>query len=201
MNNDKKRCPHCASSVLTIAGKSRLGDPKFRCETCKRLFQEGVKHRPLWTPEEDELLLKLGQCPNLESLWNAHAKINKWPQRTKAGLIARLGRLQASRYEQENGWMTRSQLLKALGLSESSAFCFSNWVANGLPIHKEENGYHRVFLGDFVRWCLSPEGIDIASKFLSKNKSVANWFLNAIAQWQNEPNPLRVKSQKAKKHC
>lgn len=184
-------CPHCNSTIIIKKGKSREGNPRFRCESCKRLFQEGVKRRPVWTGAEDELLLRIGQSPYLEKQWNAHAKANKWPQRTKAGLLARLEKLQASRYEEGNGWLTRSQLLKALGLNKSSAFSFSNWVANGLPVCKEENGYHRVFLGDFVRWCLSPKGIDIAAKFLSRNKSVAAWFLAAVAEWQNEPNPLQ----------
>lgn len=190
------KCPHCGSSVISTRGKSRDGQPRFKCGECDRLFQEGVKHRPIWTPEEDELLLKLGQSPELEQIWNGYARVNKWPSRTHKALIARLERLGSSRYEQGNGWLTRSQLLKALGMSEASAFSFSNWVAHGLPVTKDDSGFHRVFLGDFVRWCLSPRGCDIAAKFISKNKSVAAWFLAAVIEWQNEPNPLQEKPRK-----
>ncbi|MFB2970400.1 hypothetical protein ACE1CD_15615 [Aerosakkonema sp. BLCC-F183] len=134
----------------------------------------------------------MASAPNLEREYNTIATSKKWPKRTKAALIARLERLGQSRYDSSNGWMTRSQLLKALGLSENNAFSFSAWVANGLPVYKEENGFQRVFIGDFIKWCLSPSGQPYAAKFLSKNQSVAAWFLAAINDWLLE-NPSNKK--------
>ena len=184
-------CPHCKSQILSKAGMSR-GKPKLKCGSCKRFFSEGTSRRPQWTSEEDEVLLSMASVPNLELEYNAIASRKKWPKRTKIALIARLERLGQSRYDSSNGWMTRSQLLNALGLSESSAFSFSAWVGAGLPVHKEENGFHRIFIGDFVRWCLSPSGQEYAAKFLSKNKSVAAWFLAAVNDWFVE-NPSNKK--------
>lgn len=188
-------CPHCKSRILSKAGLSR-GKQKFRCLSCNRLFSEGASRRAQWTPEEDETLILMAQTPDLKREYNAIASSKKWPLRTKASLVARLERLGQSRYDNSSGWMTRSQLLKTLGLTENNAFSFSAWVSAGLPVRKEENGFHRVFVGDFVRWCLSPSGQGYAAKFLSKNKSVAAWFLSAINEWQFVENPLSKKVKK-----
>jgi len=194
-------CPHCNSQILTKAGTSR-GKARFRCGTCDRFFVEGAKRRSPWSEEEDFLLMEIAAIPNLCEEWNARAKAKKWPIRTKPALLARLERLGSSRYEcAEGGWLTRIQLFRALGMSEGNSFSFSAWVSAGLPVSRSEGGHQRVFLGDFVRWCLSPQGQEYAARFLSKNKSVAAWFLGAINDWLDVENPASgVKSRGRKRH-
>jgi len=188
-------CPHCNSQILTKAGTSR-GKARVRCGTCDRIFLPGAKRRAGWRKEEDLLLLEMASIPDLCKEWNVRARANKWPSRTKPALLARLERLGASRHEDTGGWLTRPQLLRALGMSESNAFSFSAWMSAGLLVSKSENGHHRVFLGDFVRWCLSPQGQEYAAGFLSKNKSVAAWFLAAINDWADVKNPSTSKPRR-----
>lgn len=193
-------CPHCNSQILTKAGASR-GKARFRCGTCDRIFVEGAKRRSPWSEEEDLLLLEIAAIPNLCDEWNARAKARKWPVRTNAALLARIERLGASRYEgAEGGWLTRVQLFRALGMSEGNSFSFSAWVSAGLPVSRSECGHQRIFLGDFVRWCLSLEGQKYAAGFLSKNKSVAAWFLSAINDWLAALDPA-TKSKARRKNA
>lgn len=185
------KCVQCNGDRIRKYGFMK-GKQRYKCNDCYRSWYECDRRPQKWSPEEDMLLIVIGQAPNLRTYWNEHAKQVGWPTRTLGALRARLRVLGEARSADEaSGWVTPVMLITSLGLSDNNCSSFASWRAAGLPADKSEGGLYRVFLGDFVRWLLTPIGMEKIVRSIRGNTIAMRWILQTIADWKDEPNPVQ----------
>lgn len=190
-------CPHCRSTNTRKFGIIQ-NHQRHKCKDCHRSWHEGSKHAAGWKKEEEFLLITVGQIPNLENWWNEHAKQVGWPRRTELALKHKLRSLgETSAPDESSGWVTSTMLLNSLGLSGGrNSSTFPSWVGAGLKTYKTAGGAHRVFLGDFVQWALSPVGSEKLSKSIRGNLLAIRWLLATIGEWKDKENPAEKRGRK-----